>query len=81
MEKRGGWGELLFYVGQFRIAAIRRCPFRVFLKEVRDSHVLMAVGRAFHILVDNTLTCLQQGPSLLIHHAMKKADLQFVLSL
>ena len=49
--KRGRVGESNFYVGQFRIAAIRRYHFRVFLKETRDSHVLMAVGRAFHILV------------------------------
>ena len=49
--KKGRVGETTFYVGQFRIAAIRRCPFRVFLKETRDLHVLMTVGRAFHILV------------------------------
>ena len=49
--KKGREGESHFYVGQFRIAAIRRFPFRVFLKGTRDSHVLMTVGRAFHILV------------------------------
>ena len=36
-------GDSDFYGGQFRIAAVRRCP--------RDLHALMTVGRAFHILV------------------------------
>ena len=53
-ERQGGWRILytfLFYRGQFRIAAICRCPLRAVLKETRDSHAFMTVGRAFHILV------------------------------
>ena len=48
-EKRVGGGGI--YGGQFRIAAVRRCPLRAVLKESRDLHVLRTVGRAFHILV------------------------------
>ena len=48
-----GWGIRLFffYGGQFRIAAVCRYPFSAVLKEPSDLHVLMTVGRAFHILV------------------------------
>ena len=44
-------GGIHFYGGQFGVAAVHRCPLRVILKETRDLHVLMTVGRAFHILV------------------------------
>ena len=43
----GEGGGIILYGGQFRMSAIRRCFFRVFLKETRDLHVLMTVGREF----------------------------------
>ena len=63
-------GESHFYVGQFLIAAIRiGFPLRVFLKETRDVHVLMTVGRAFHIFLVHgigakrikSLVCAESG--------------------